>query len=375
MAQPSILRHDDWGGLVAELAARTGLSHLREIPLSVASAVLAAPAAIARWIAVRMPQLAAAPALSILVIGAETTDAPDQGRWYQLIPELLDAHCEIKVTLIGQELAMEFSSAAAAHAPETAAQRHRVALAEFLSKPQASTFDLAAVFQPGLQKHRGWLTAGGFTQLLAAGVPVIASSYEADEFEMDRWVLECYGYRASADAVLNPFVLELGDDKTSIRWGRALWQIEAAPRPGTAANQERLDALDTLTRMVMHSITQVRMPSPGYGAQVELRAANGAIMSLVHIFDHRFVETATGKVSLLTPDGKLREAGSIPAAAVARYPATARRDIERAIWAAEMKSRYLLASYPRQADAMNAETNARDMLAAMRDKAARLFNK
>ena len=373
MAEPAILKHQDWAGLIAELAMRDGLSYLCEIPLPVASAVLAAPAAIARWIALCMPQLAAAPELAILVIGAETTDAPDQGRWYQLIPELLDLRCGIKVTLIGQELDTGFSSAAAAHAPAVAAQCHREALSEFLIGHPAESFDLAVVFQPGLQKHRDWLTGGGFARLIAAGLPVIGSSYEADEYEVERWVLECYGYRVSAEPVLNPFFLELSDLMTSVRWGRALWQIEAAPRPGSGVNQERLDALDTLTRMVMHSITQVRTPSSGYGTHVELRAANQKSMPLVHIFDNRFVEVATGKLSWLTAGGELREVGSLPAEAVASYPGTAAREIERAVWAAEMKSRYLLESYPSNADAVDAKAASRGMLTAMREKAARLF--
>ena len=373
MPSPLILRHDEWAGLVAELATRDGLAYLREIALPVASAVLAAPAAIARWIAVRMPQLAARPRLAIFVIGAENTDAVDQGRWYQVIPQLLDMRCELQVTLIGQELDSTFASAAAAHAPAMAANCHRMTLAEYLSRNRVSSFDLAAVFHPGLQKHRDWLAGSGFMQLIAGDVPVIASSYEADEYEMDRWVLECYGYRASAEPLLSPFVLELSDDRTSVRWGRALWSIESAPQPGAGVNLERLNALDTLTRMVMHSITEVRIPSPGYGAHLELRGANGKIMQLVHLFDHRFVDIATGRVSLLTAAGDLRETGTIPAESLARYPGTAARDIERAVWAAEMKSRHLLASYPLQADAGDAQATARGMLAAMREKAAKLF--
>lgn len=375
MAQPLILRHDDWPGLIAGLAARAGLSYLREIPLPVASAVLAAPAAIARWIAVRMPLPPAMPALSVLVIGAETTDAPDRGRWYQLMPELLDAPREIKVTLIGQELDTGFASAAAAHAPATPAHCHRAALAEFLDSNPAKSFDLAAVFQPGLQKHQDWLAAGGFARLISAGVPVIGSSYEADEYEMDRWVLECYGYRASGEPVLNPFFLELSDDKTAVRWGRALWRIESAPPPGGGVDRERLAALDTLTRMVMHSITEVRTPSPAYGAQVELQAAGGARRPLVHVFDRRFVDMATGQVLVLAADGALRDAGRIPAEALARYPGAAARDIERAVWAAQMKERCLLGTYPPRAEQPDTVSTASAMLAAMREKAASLFRK
>ncbi|MBI4189109.1 MAG: hypothetical protein HY525_01060 [Betaproteobacteria bacterium] len=375
MAQPLILRHSDWPGLIAELAARADYAYLREIPLPVASAVLAAPAAIARWIAMRAPGLAQQPALSILVIGAETTDAPDQGRWYQLLPQLLDASFAVKATLIGAELDTGFASAAAARAPDTPARCVRGGLSEFMARHGTPGFSLAVVFQPGLQKHQGWLAEGGFARLLAAGVPVIASSYETDEFEMDRWVLECYGYRASSAPLLNPFFLELSDDRSSVRWGRALWQFEAAPPPGSGVNRERLAALDTLTRMVMHSITEVGMPSPGYGAQVELQSTAGTHAPLVHVFDNRFVELANGRVVHLTAEGEARDVGSIPPDALARYPGLAARDIERAVWAAEIKSRYLLKAYPRRTDKPDTALTARGMLSAMREKAASLFRK
>ena len=374
MAQPPVLRHETWPGLIAELAANGGLAGLREMPLRVASAVLAAPAAIARWLALRAPRLALAPSLSILVIGAETTDAPDQGRWYQLLPQLLGTSVQVVATLVGTELDTRFASAAAAHAPGTPAQCFRCDLTEFLARHDARDFDLAVVFQPGLQKHQGWLAAGGFARLIAAGVPLIASSYEVDEYEMERWVLECHGYRASTEPVLNPFVLDLSDARTRVRWGGALWQIETAPSTGFRVDRERLAALDTLTRMVMHSMTEIGTPSPACGAPVELRSSDGRRMAVVHVFDNRFVELTTGRVLQLTAKGEAQEAGTIPRDALRRYPGAEAPDIERAVWAADIKSRFLLESYPRRAAADDGST-ARGMLAALRGKAAGFFDK
>lgn len=374
MVQPPVLRHESWQGLISELALRDGLVFLRGVSVPVASAVLAAPAAIARWLAMRSPPLALAPSLSILVIGAETTDAPDQGRWYQLLPQLLETSVQVAVTLVGTELDTGFASAAAAHAPGTPAQCFRGGLAEFLAQHDARDFDLAVVFQPGLQKHQLWLAEGGFARLIASGVTCIASSYEVDEYEMERWVLECHGYGVSMEPVLNPLFLDLSDARTCIRWGRALWQIETAPSTGFRVDRERLAALDTLTRMVMHSMTEVGTPSPGYGVQVELQSSDGKRMPLVHLFDNRFVDLANGRVVHLTAGGQAEGAGTIPQDALLRYPGMEAREIERAVWAAELKSRYLLESYPRRAAADDGST-ARDMLAAMRGKAAGLFNK
>lgn len=375
MGEPPILRHEDWAGLIAELGARDGLSYLREISPPTASAVLAAPAAIARWIAVREPRLRGRTELKLVVIGAETTDAPDQGRWYQLLPQLLDASGAVETTLVGAELDLSFGSAAAKYAPAVSAQCVRSGLAGYLARVALANFDLAVVFHPGLQKHRGWLADRSFAAIVSAGVPLIAASYEADEYEMDRWVLECHGYHASAEPLLNPFFLELGDGQTAVRWGRALWQIEAAPPAGFAIANDRLAALDTLTGMVMHSMSEVGSPSPGYGEQVELRAGNGTGMRLIHVFDNRFVDGARGTIIHLTADGQLRDVGSVPAAVLTRYPGTAARDIERAVWAADIKARYLLDTYPARATTAAAAPTAREMLAALRNKAAKLFGR
>lgn len=373
MVQPPILRHESWQGLISELALRDGLAFLREVPVPVASAVLAAPAAIACWLALRAPQLALAPSLSILVIGAETTDAPDQGRWYQLLPQLLGTSVQVAVTLLGAELDTRFASAAAAHAPGMPAQCFHCGLAEFMAQHDAPDFDLAVAFQPGLQKHQLWLAEGGFARLIASGAPCIASSYEFDEYEMDRWVLECYGYRASTEPVLNPFFLDLSDARTRIRWGRALWQFETAPSAGFRVNRERLAALDTLTRMVMHSMAGTGAPSPACGAPVELQSSDGRRLAVVHVFDNRFVELATGRVLRFAAGGELLEAGTIPRDALRSYPGAEARDIERAVWAAQIKSRFLLGSYAEGA-AREATSVARGMLAALRARAAGLFD-
>ncbi len=369
------MRHAAWPALLADLTAHKNVPYLRDVPAPVACAVLAAPVAIARWIAARAPELACKPALSLLVIGAETTDAPDQGRWYQLLPQLLDARCAVALTLIGPELDPAFASSAAAQAPPMPARCARVTLGEFLAQNERPQFDLAMVFHPGLQKHQNWLADGGFARLMTAGVPLMASSYESDEFEMDRWVLECFGYRASAEPLLNPYFLELGEERARVRWGRALWQVEAAPTPGHAVDKPRLAALDNLTRMVMHSMNRMGEPSPGYGVQAELEARPGARVPVIHVFDNRFVEMASGRLWHLAANGALQECGRVSPDVLLRYPGAAAPDLERAVWAAEVKSQYLLDSYPRHPPADAAAATARGMLAAMRDKAAALFRK
>ncbi len=368
------VRHcNDWQALLAVLAEHDEYRGLRSIDPHTASAVLAAPAAIARWIAVYAPQLVIREKLSIIVIGAESTDAPDQGRWYQAVAAMLAFKGALEVTLVGAELDIAFTSSVSAQAPKLPANSAREGLAEFLAKHDGARFDLALLFQPGFQKHRGWLQDSGIAHFLASGTLLAGTSYSTDEYQMERWVLECHGYRAGAESVPNPFFLELGDANSSIQWGRVLWQIESAPPRNFQIDKEGLAALDSLTRMVLHSITVVGQPSPECGAMVELSDGKGRRRSLLHIFDRRFVDPADGSLLQLADDGGLNVIGTLPATEIAQYPRAAQRDIERAMWAAGVKSRFLLAGYPASANDADGEKAARGMFDNLRARAARLF--
>lgn len=376
MSAPPILSHDDWDGLIAALAALPGSSFFRELDGGLARAVLAAPAALALWIAHRVPQLAAHERLRLLVIGAETVDAADEGRWYSLLPRLLSAGFEVEATLVGSALDPGFVSAAARFAPPRPARLLRTELAEFLGGHDAGAFDLAVVFQPGMQKNRGWLADASLARAIAAGAPLIASSYDTDEAEVDRWVLECYGYGVSGEVLLNPFFLELGDGGAQVRWGRALWQFAGrVPPPGYTVDGNGLAALDTLTRMVMHSMAVVDAPSFTPGAPVRLQGSGGRRADLIHIFDRRFVDPATRRMLMLTGEGELRGCGELAAADLAAYPGPAAREIERAMWAARVKAERLLSQYPAGTTAESADATASRMLAEMRERARRLFGK
>src|SRR5262249_1629484 len=162
------------------------------------------------------------------------------GRWYAALPVLLDSP-EAVVTLVGAELDSSFSTAAAALAPGAPARCVRSRLAEFLAGEGTVAFDLAVMFHPGLGRNRGWLSDGRFADLIASGVPLVATAYEEDELEMDCWVAESYGYVVAGEPLINPFYLDLDHERTSVRWGRALWRFgERVPAPGQAPDGERL---------------------------------------------------------------------------------------------------------------------------------------
>ena len=338
MRDAPILACADWAALVAAVGQNPAYKALAQARPDTAAAVLAAPTAVARWIAIAAPHLAAKRQLKILVLGAESTDAVDQGRWYQVIPRLLHIDADVEVDLLGAELEANFSSSIAASAPQVPARVQRAALADFFAGADAPRFDLAVMFQPGFQKHRGWLQPGGIARLLESGTLLMGASYASDEFEMERFVLECHGFAVDPSSRPNPFYLELGDSQSSIRWGGELWQITAPPPHGFQRDDARLLALDNLNRMVMHSMTAVGTPSPLCGAMTELSAADGRRRVLLHVFDHRFVDPDDGVIYQLM-DTELRQRGVLPMAELARYPREATGHLARAIWAAAQIAR------------------------------------
>jgi hypothetical protein len=376
MDAPPVLRCGNWDELIAAVAARPGFAALAGIEPALARAVLAAPTALATWIARRMPHAAGRGRLKVLVIGAEMVDAVDQGRWYAALPVLLGGGARADVTLVGAELDPSFASPAGALAPGEPARCVRARLAEFLAAEGGIEFDLAIMFHPGLGRHRGWLADGSFTRLISGGVELVASAYEEDEAEMDGWVAESYGFGVAGDPVLSPFFLDLDHERTEVRWGRALWGFsDLVPAAGQVPDGERLAALDTLTRMAMHSVTEVGVPGPDPGAPVEMQAQTGACIELIHVFDNRFADPATRSLLRLTPEGGLEMCGRLSEAELAAYPGRGGRALARAMWAARIKAGRLLQTYPPSADRVTPEEKARELVTTLRSRAAKLFGK
>jgi len=363
----------DWDAMLASLCARHAIPALAAAPRSVQQGVLAAPGAVARWIAERAPHLRRAAALRLLILGAEKLDAVDSGRWYQAIPWLLETSQAVEVDLVGRELAAGFVSPLETAAPWPAARCHADALAGFLDPARPLAFDLAFMFHPGFPKHQAWLRDGSLVRLLAAGVPLVAASYEADEYEMDRWVVECHGFVVAGEPLFNPFFLDFGEPANPVRWARALWQFApAAPVPGHRSDDERLRALDELGHMVMHSMHSNQVPLQSYGALVEGQAGDGSRLRLVYVFDCFFVEPQRGTV-LAYRDGALQRVAEISPADLAAHPGADATALERAVWAAGIKARHLLPLYAEPLQPAQSHTRARAMHADLQDKIEALF--
>ncbi|MGH8662824.1 MAG: hypothetical protein ACREUX_01035 [Burkholderiales bacterium] len=368
LMQSPVAAGSDWEALLASLQARPGAAALTTAPLSLLRAVLVAPVAVARWIAERAPQLAAKSALHILVVGAEKLDAVDQGRWYQLLPALLGADLDVRVTLVGDRLDAGARSPVRALAPSPAARLHAGSLASYLAVHSAGEHDLVFLFHPGFQKHRGWLHDASLAALVAAGAPLVASAYGQDESEVDRWVAQCHGYSTHAETLLNPFCLDFSDADSALHWGRALWQFaDRIPDPGAQVDHGRLARLDQLSRMVMHSIALGNTPLAPQGAMVAISASNGASRKLIYLFDEYFLDPGCSDVLALRA-GELQSVVTLPAAAIADYPGSDASDLERAVWAAAIKTEHLMAHYDLPVDDETGHVLARAMHADLTQK-------
>jgi len=309
----------------------------------------------------------------MLIVGAERLDAVDQGRWYQFIPLLVGADIVIRATLVGDRLDVGFQSPTVVDAPRAAATCYRGSLAEFLLSSAARPYDLVFVFHPGLQKHRAWLSDASIETLAAANAPVVVASYEKDESEIDRWVAECHGFTTIGDVLLNPLFLDFSAGGSVARWGRALWRLgPVIPGERRKVDTARLAKLDDLARMVMHAVAQARMPSHAYGAEVEFRTADGAGRRLYYVTDDYFLDPVDGDVVAFR-DGQLLTTEHTSMQAVLAYPGMHNSDLERALWAAEIWSRYLAHLYPQADDEASRHALGRSMHASLESKVEELF--
>jgi hypothetical protein len=368
LAQAPVATCSDWDSLLALLQAHPRGSMLAAAPKKLLQAVLAAPVAVALWIAERAPHLAARCPVHILVVGAEKLDAVDQGRWYQLLPMLLATDLDVRVTLVGDRLDADASSRLRALAPRIPARLHAGSIASFLAGQGAAEPHLVFLFHPGFQKHRGWLSDTSLAALVAAGAPPVAVAYGQDESEVDRWVAQCHGYSTRRETLLNPFALDFSDAHSQLQWGRALWQFaDEPPDPGASVDDVRLARLDQLSRMVMHSITLGNAPLAPQGAMVALDASNGARRQLIYIFDQYFLDPGCGGVFALRAGG-LQQVCTLPATAIADHPGNDASDLERAVWAAAMKAEHLMAYYDCPVDDETGHVLARAMHADLTHK-------
>ena len=223
-----ITRFKEWKYLLAALKDNPKLSYICTEGNYVQKLVLAAPLAISAFILRYTPQLRNLEKIKILVIGAQWHDALDNGSWYQLIPDFCGSLCKVEATLVGPDIFMENDRKTKLGSMARTGLAEAVIIKSGLedAKLDPSSFDLFVFFHPeiGYCQHE-WIK-GALSLVVKTGKPIMATSYDRDEYEMDARHLEDNGYSVESEPLENPFFIELDGAVSGVsQWGRVLYKI------------------------------------------------------------------------------------------------------------------------------------------------------
>ena len=187
MPVPIILQHKEWKYLLAALKDNPRSSFISTEAIPVQKLVLAAPSAISAFILRYAPQICNLEKINILVIGAEMFDAVDNGRWYQLISDFCSSSCKVDATLVGPDVFTEsqrqtrLNFMVSTRYPEAVIIKSRLEDAQI----DLSSFDLFVFFQPGIARHQHERMEGTLPLIVKTGKPIMATSFNWDEYAMD----------------------------------------------------------------------------------------------------------------------------------------------------------------------------------------------
>ena len=281
---------------------------------------------LAWYVARFVPEAIQRDRMDLWIIGAELIDGRDEGQWYNCLASLLGVG-EIHYQLVSPSLPE-------AHNPNI----FHGTLDAFLEQTD-SVPDLAVIFQPGFEENTS-LLEGGLGPVLRSGTKVIGSSYTEEEFERDRLMAQAFGFEVS-ESQDNPFSLDPSD--TGLHWADRLWHFkQVLPPTGHKPDQGLIEAVRCLSRMVAHSRLQGLWVQPAPpGSLFEIPDTQGGRREMIHIFDNYYLDRAAGVIYGLDA-GRLRPTETqVSGEDVSSYPGNV-LPIDLALWAAGIKSRYLL---------------------------------
>lgn len=241
---------------LARALKKTNPKILDNIPSQLAQAAIAPAAVISEYLIKSNFDFSSD--LHIALIGSEMWDAMYGGAYYQLIPLLVGRpDLKIKLTFIG----MNFQSEAYNEKPNKWVKENfgnwsvnKCSLGDFCETNDLSDFDLAALFHPGFEATwREWFfdqadqqidTPNGLMELLETGIPVIASSYDKVEAEVDKQILYEMGMGVS-DSYPSKFSADLGPDcPIPVIWGNEIWVFSGSYNPDL--EQVNFDKISTI---------------------------------------------------------------------------------------------------------------------------------
>jgi hypothetical protein len=231
MHDPIITQHKEWKYLLAALKDNPKLSYICTAGDYVQKLVLAAPLAISAFILRYTPQFRNLEKINILVIGAQWHDALDNGCWYQLISNFCGSSCKVEATLVGPDIFMENDRKTKLSSMVRTGFAEAVIIKSKLedAKIDLSSFDLFVFFHPGIGSHQCEWIESALPFVVKTGKPIMATSFDLDEYEMGVRHLEANGYSVASEPLENQFFIELdGTVNGALQWGRILYKIASA---------------------------------------------------------------------------------------------------------------------------------------------------
>jgi hypothetical protein len=228
---------------LARALKKTNPKILDNIPSQLAQAAIAPAAVISEYLIKSNFDFSSD--LHIALIGCEMWDAMYGGAYYQLIPLLVGRpNLKIKLTFIGKNFLYEhYNTQPNKWIKDNLGNWdvNKCSLGEFCEKNDLSDFDLAVMFHPGFESTwQEWFldqpdkhinTPNGLMNLLDAGIPVIASSYDKVEAEVDKRILLEIGMGVS-DSYPSKFSADLGPDcPIPVIWGNEIWTFNGSYNP------------------------------------------------------------------------------------------------------------------------------------------------
>jgi len=323
--KPLVLQCQSWSDCLIGLKGQAclGSTTLSEQELKLA---LLPVVSLAGYLARHFPEFLERKQLDLWVIGAELVDGKDEGAWFRCLEPLMGIE-SLNYRLIGPTLKSPDNDRILSGTLEEA-------ISLDMSLP-----DLAVIFQPGLEENTSMLEAG-MADLLRSNTLVIASSYSDEEFERDRLMAEAYGFQVS-EPENNPFSFDPAD--TGLKWAHTLWRFEpVVPAVDYKADQGLIDAVQCLSHMVAHSRVKGFWNQPAAPGSIFLIPdSGGGQREMIYIFDNYYLDRAARTLYGLD-GGRLRPTEiQVSNEAIQAYPEHM-TPIRLALWAAEIKKRYLL---------------------------------
>jgi hypothetical protein len=97
------------------------------------------------------------------------------------------------------------------------------------AKVDLSSFDLFVFFHPEIGSHQCEWIEDALSLVVKTGKPIMATSFDRDEYEMEVMHLEASGYSVEREPLENQFFIELeGAVSGVLQWGRVLYKIASA---------------------------------------------------------------------------------------------------------------------------------------------------